>query len=79
MSQEDTDRLERIESKVDRLTIAVMGDEEAGHRGLVFRTNNHASRIHTLERVVYWWGAAIAGGAFVVGLLHKLVTDWMRR
>lgn len=86
MSRDESDRLDKIietlrEMREDqiRVQVAVMGDEKAGHLGLVARMNNHARRIGRLEVWLY----RIAGGAtlisFIVGVVYKVATDWWPR
>jgi hypothetical protein len=48
-NDEENDRLGRMERKIDRLTLAVLGDREAGALGLVARVDNHSSRLKGLE------------------------------
>lgn len=74
MSKDEETRLERIERKLDRVVLAVYGDEEAGAMGLVFRVNNHAKRLRRIERIV----AYVIGAAFIVGAAWRIFTEWPR-
>ena len=68
-----------MEKALERIESCVVGDPEIGQLGLVARTNNHASRLKKLERVVFTYGASIAGGSAVVGLIYKVAVDWWPR
>ena len=74
MSKDEADRLDRMERQLTRIETAVLGDEQAGAMGLVYRVNNHARRISRMER----FGAYILGASFVVGVAWRIFTEWPR-
>lgn len=80
MSRDETDRLEKMQQTLARIEGAVLGDEAAGHLGLVSRMNNHAKRIKKLELWVYRVGATALGVVSVITVAYKLLTDlWPRK
>lgn len=57
--------LSELEECTKRLSSAVLGDEEAGHTGLVEKCKEHHKRIKKLERMVLWGTGAIAATALI--------------
>lgn len=79
MIPDESERLKKIEAAVERIERGMFGDEKLDQFGLISRVANHATRLKTLEIVVFRVGASAVGAGFVIGLLYKLATDWLPR
>jgi hypothetical protein len=73
---DQAEEIRKIRESQERMERWLVGDEKGGQFGLIARTNNHASRIKTLERWVFHFGASAAAAATILGLLYKLLVDW---
>lgn len=79
MSEEESETLQRIERKLERLASAVLGDREAGHLGLVARMDNHSGRIKRLERWRLYYAAIATGVIATLGIFYRLAMDWLKK
>lgn len=68
------DTLVDLQESTNRLALAVLGDEEAGHTGLVERVKQHGTRLDKLERLVLWGAGAGAVILFVLEAAGKSFT-----
>lgn len=64
----------KLQSSVDRIEKAIIGDEDMGHRGLAQRVEHIEKRVDTHDKKLLQWGAAFAAvGVFVSWLLKFLL------
>lgn len=66
--------LTRIEGKVDKIYVAIAGNDELGTRGIVHTLNDHSTRLNVLEKEAEeekkqkkWRQGVAYGGSAVVG------------
>lgn len=72
MSTEDSPRLERIETMLTEVRIAIARLEE---QGLQARIVEQERRITSLER----WRSGLFGAYALALILYGLVTDWFKK
>ena len=60
--------LQKLKESVERIELAICGDEKNGIEGIVKKVNKHDKQLTQIQRVS--WG--IAGAAFLVSLIASI-------
>lgn len=66
------DQLDRLQSSVERIEKAIIGDEDMGHRGLAARVEWIERKIVTHERHLWKWMGAVGALGILVPILTKV-------
>jgi hypothetical protein len=77
-SQDFRAHLERIDQSVQRIELALTGDERLGHTGLVSGVRRNSERISKLEAERNWVLGAAAAISTVVGLVAATLGQFFR-
>lgn len=66
------DQLDKLQSSVERIEKAIIGDADMGHRGLAARVEWIERKIVTHERHLWKWMGAVGALGILVPILTKL-------
>lgn len=64
----------KLQSSVDRIEKAIIGDEDMGHRGLAHRVEHIEHRVNSHDRKLLQWGAAFAAVGVAASWIFKFLT-----
>jgi hypothetical protein len=64
------ENFDKLQSSVDRIEKAIIGDEDMGHRGLASRVEWIERKLHTHEKQLWKWIGALG----VIGVLLPILT-----
>lgn len=73
MNSNSGDEMKLLTESVKKIELAILGDEEIGHEGLVKQSKNHDGRIKRLENIVMYG----AGGIGFISLAYSLLRDFL--
>ncbi len=68
------DNFDRLQSSVDRIEKAIVGDPQMGHRGLAQRVEHIEQRVDSHDKKLLQWGAVFAVIGVGASWLFKIST-----
>jgi hypothetical protein len=68
------DNFDRLQSSVDRIEKAIVGDAQMGHRGLAQRVEHIEHRVDSHDKKLLQWGAVFAVIGVGASWLFKIFT-----
>ncbi len=67
------ENFDRLQSSVERIEKAIIGDEEMGHRGLASRVEWIERKLASHEKQIWKWIGAIGA----IGVLLPIITKYL--